>query len=80
MFLTLASTGWQGVCKHLVDNAPSVGIVRCSKNPVDAREKKSNRGRNPLVWLAPEEGELHSKTYTIFVTFVISKAASLTLM
>ena len=21
---------WQGVCKHLVDNAPSVGIVRCS--------------------------------------------------
>ena len=30
---------WQGVCKHLVDNAPSVGIVRCSKNPVDAREK-----------------------------------------
>ena len=30
---------WQGVCKHLVDNAPSVGIVRCSKNAVDAREK-----------------------------------------
>ena len=30
---------WQGVCKHLVDNAPSVGIVSCSKNPVDAREK-----------------------------------------
>ena len=23
----------------MVDNAPSVGIVRCSKNPVDAREK-----------------------------------------
>ena len=30
---------WHGVCKHLVANAPSVGIVRCSKNPVDAREK-----------------------------------------
>ena len=29
---------WQGVCKHLVDNAPSVGILICSKNPVDARE------------------------------------------
>ena len=23
----------------MVDNAPSVGIVRCSKNPVDARDK-----------------------------------------
>ena len=23
----------------MVDNAPSVGIVRCPKNPVDAREK-----------------------------------------
>ena len=30
---------WQGVCKHLVDDAPSVDIVRCSKNPLDAREK-----------------------------------------
>ena len=32
------SINWQGVCKHLVDNAPSVGIMRCSKNLVDARE------------------------------------------
>ena len=30
---------WQGVCKHLVVNAPSVRIVRCSKNLVDASEK-----------------------------------------
>ena len=30
---------WQGLGKHLVDNAPSVGIVRRVKNPVDAREK-----------------------------------------
>ena len=29
---------WQGLGKHLVDNAPSVGILRFSKNPVDARE------------------------------------------
>ena len=35
---------WQGLGKHLADNAPSVGIVRCFKNPVDAREKTSNRG------------------------------------
>ena len=33
------SINWQGVCKHLVVNVPYVGIVRCSKNPVDAREK-----------------------------------------
>ena len=29
---------WQGLGKHLVDNATSVGILRCSKNPVDARD------------------------------------------
>ena len=29
---------WQGLGKHLVVNAPSVGILRCSKNPVDARD------------------------------------------
>ena len=28
-----------GLGKHLVDNAPSVGVLRCSKNPVDARDK-----------------------------------------
>ena len=27
-----------GLGKHFVDNAPSVGVLRCSKNPVDARE------------------------------------------
>ena len=27
-----------GLGKHWVDNAPSVGILRCSKNQVDARE------------------------------------------
>ena len=43
----------------MVHNVPSVGIVRCSKNLVDAREKTSIRARNPLVWLAPdgERGE-----------------------
>ena len=40
----------------MVDNAPSVDIVRYSKNPVDAREKTSNRGRNSLVWPAPDDG------------------------
>ena len=30
---------WQGLGKHLVDNAPSVGILSCSKNQVDARDK-----------------------------------------
>ena len=29
----------QGLGKHLVDNAPSVGILSCSKNPIDARDK-----------------------------------------
>ena len=32
---------WQGLGKHLVDIAPSVGILRCSKNLVDARDKKN---------------------------------------
>ena len=27
------------MCKHLVDNAPSVDIMKCSKNLVDTREK-----------------------------------------
>ena len=27
-----------GICQHVVYNVPSVGILRCSKNPVDARE------------------------------------------
>ena len=54
MIFFYPSIFWQGVCKHLVNNAPSVGIVRCSKNPVDAREKTSNRGRNLLVWPAPK--------------------------
>ena len=27
---------WLGLGKHLVDNAPSVDILRYSKNPVDA--------------------------------------------
>ena len=39
---------WQGVCKHLVVNAPSVGIVRCSKNPVDAREKNNQQRAKSL--------------------------------
>ena len=30
---------WQGLGKHVVDT-PSVGILRCSKNLVDARDKK----------------------------------------
>ena len=29
---------WHGLDKHLVDTAPSVVILRCSKNPVDARD------------------------------------------
>ena len=33
------SIKWQGLGKHLVDNAPSVGILSCSKNPADARDK-----------------------------------------
>ena len=39
MFFSLASTGREFANIYLVDNAPSVGIVRCSKNLVDAREK-----------------------------------------
>ena len=31
---------WQGLGKHLVDNAPSVVILINPKNPVDARDKK----------------------------------------
>ena len=37
MFLTLWD--WPRLNKHLFDNAPSVGILRCSKNLVDARDK-----------------------------------------
>ena len=29
---------WQGLGNYLVDNAPSVGILRCSKYLVDARD------------------------------------------
>ena len=29
----------QGFNNHLVDNAPSVGVLRCSKKPVYARDK-----------------------------------------
>ena len=29
---------WQGLGKHFVDNAPSVGVLRCFKNPIDARD------------------------------------------
>ena len=50
--MTLATTG-RG--KYLVYNAPSVGLLRCSKNPVDARVKNSNRGRISTVWPVPKE-------------------------
>ena len=32
----------------MVDNAPSVGIVRCSKNPLDAREKNNQQRAKSL--------------------------------
>ena len=32
---------------------PSVGVLRCSRNPVDARIKNYDRGRISTVWLAP---------------------------
>ena len=54
---------WQGVCKHLVDNAPSVGIVRCSKNPVDAREKNIQQRAKSLS-LAGASAKLHHLEYS----------------
>ena len=42
---------WQGLGKDLVDNAPSVGILRCAKNSVDARDKK-NRQRTESLSVA----------------------------
>ena len=49
---------WQGVCKHLVDNAPSVGIVRCSKNQVDAREKNIQQRAKSLSLAGALQGSL----------------------
>ena len=38
------SVYWQGLGKHLVDNAASVSILRCSKNRVYSRDKKFRQG------------------------------------
>ena len=48
---------WQGLDKHLVDNAQSVGILRCSKNPVDARDKKY-RQKAEYLSLAGASGDV----------------------
>ena len=48
---------WQGLGKHLVDNAPSVGILSCSKNSVDARDKNIQQRAKSLS-LAGASGHL----------------------
>ena len=40
---------WQGLVKHSVDNAPSVGVLRCSMLGI----KNYDRERISTVWLAP---------------------------
>ena len=37
---------WLGLGKLFVDNAPAVGILRCSKNPVDAKFKQFRQRAN----------------------------------
>ena len=36
--MDIATSGGWDLSKHCVNNAPSVGVLRCSKNPVDARQ------------------------------------------
>ena len=50
---------WQGLGKHLVDNAPSVGILRFSKNPVDARDKNFQQRAESLSLAGASEGHCH---------------------
>ena len=49
----------------MVDNAPSVGIVRCSKNPLDAREKNIQQRAKSLSLAGAVAAEGRARFYDV---------------